>query len=317
MINRILVSIILLTIGIVSCKKEYVDKFNTVPGDTTRISGMNYIKTFEINEYSADTVIKAGITADSIIIYWPSYSRVLPDSITPVITLPDSAKVSPASGKKVAFKTGTTYMVTSAAGTTKKYTLVVNQQSAVPWFYYNIAGITLGEYVTLSGDQFWQDTSKTKVYLVSATTGIEYPAELFSVSIAGPGFIVPLNVPTNGMFDIKVVNGAFTVYNTTEVRRNAISLAYPASVSINIAGLPSTLARGNEFTLRGTLLSNVSTAYLYANSVYTPIEVVSTAVDRVVLRIPASMSPGTYTRVRVVTTDAITRTMTRSITVTQ
>ena len=152
---------------------------------------------------------------------------------------------------------------------------------------------------------------------VSATTGVEYPAELFSVSIAGPGFIVPLNVPTNGLFDIMVVNGAFTVYNTTEVRRNAISLAYPASVSINIAGLPSKLARGSEFTVRGTLLSNVSTAYLYVNSVYTPIEVVSTAVDRVVLRIPAGMALGTYARVRVVTSDAITRTMTRSITVTE
>ena len=318
MINRILVSIILLAIGIVSCKKEYVDRINTIPGDTTRISGMNYINTFEINEYSADTVIKAGITADSIIIYWPSYSRVLPDSIAPVITLPDSAKISPASGKKLAFKTGITYTVTSAAGTTKKYTLAVNQQSAVPWFYYNPASITLGDYITLSGDQFWQDTSKTKVYLVSATTGIAYTAELFSVGITGPRFIVPLNVPVNGLYDIKVVNGAFTLYNTTEIRRNAISLVYPTVLSMNVAGLPSRLSRGSGFTLRGTLLSNVTAAALYAGGVYTPIDLVSAAIDKVELKVPAGMALGTYNRIRVTTADGVSKIMTGiSITVTQ
>src|SRR5262245_54294289 len=116
----IAVGFIALAISFVSCKKEYVNRINTIPGDTTFVSGMNYIKTFEIKEYSADTVIKASITADSIIIYWPSFSRALPDSIAPVITLPDSATISPASGKNVAFKTGATYTVTSAAGTTKK-----------------------------------------------------------------------------------------------------------------------------------------------------------------------------------------------------
>jgi hypothetical protein len=304
------VSIVIIAPGFVSCKKEYVNRFNTIPGDTTYISGMNYIKTFEIKEYSADTVIKAGITADSIIIYWPSYSRVLPDSIAPVITLPDSATVSPASGKKVAFRTGITYTVTSAAGTTKKYILTVNQQSAVPWFYYNPASIGLGDYVTLSGDQFWQDTGKTKVYLVSATTGTAYLAELFSVGITGPRFIVPLNVPVNGLYDIKVVNGAFTLYNTTEVRRNAISLIYPTAISINVAGLPAKLARGSEFTLRGTLLSNVSSAALYASGVYTQVDIISTAIDKVQLRIPAGMPAGVYNRIRVITADGTSKIMT-------
>src|SRR5688572_6469671 len=141
MINR--VCFIVLVISIVSCKKEYVDRIKTIPGDTTHVSGMNYIKTFEIKEYSTDTVIKAGITADSIIVYWPSYSRTMPDSITPLIALPDSATVSPASGTKVAFKTGTSYTVTSAAGTAKKYILKVGQLTAVPWFYYSSATITV------------------------------------------------------------------------------------------------------------------------------------------------------------------------------
>ncbi|HEX6431643.1 MAG TPA: hypothetical protein VF008_28325, partial [Niastella sp.] len=181
----ITVIIVLLAGSVVSCRKEYVDKINTISGDTVHVSGMNYIKSFEVKEYSADTVLKASITADSIIVYWPSYSRKTPDSITPIITLPDSATISPASGKKVAFKTGAIYTVTSAAGTSKKYTLTVNQQSAVPWFYFNSASITLGDYISVFGDQFWQDTSVTKVYLVSATTGIAYPTELFSVTIAG------------------------------------------------------------------------------------------------------------------------------------
>lgn len=312
------VSIIWLAVGIVSCKKEYVDKLNTIAGDTIRVSGMNYIKTFEIKEYSTDTVIKAGITADTIIVYWPSYSRALPDSIAPVITLPDSATVSPASGKKVAFKTGTTYTVTSAAGTTKKYILAVSQQSAVPWFYYNLAGITLGDYISLNGDQFWQDTSQTKVYLVGASTGIAYKTDLFSVTLAGPRFIVPLNLPTNELYDIKVVNGAFTLYNATEIRRNTISVVYPTAVAMNTAGLPSRLARESEFTVRGTLLSNVISADLYAGGVYKPINVIRAAADKVVLKIPADMTIGVYTRVRVITSDAQTKFLTAiSITVTQ
>jgi hypothetical protein len=319
MINRIfLAGIVTLAIVLGSCKKEYVDKINTIPGDTTRISGRNYIKTFEINEYSIDTVIKAGITADSIVIYWPSYFRKMPDSIAPVISLPDSAKITPASGIKVAFKTGTMYTVTSAAGTAKKYILSVNQQSAVPWFYYNTPTITLGDYVTLNGDQFWQDTSKTKVYLVAATTGTEYLTELITVAITGPRFIVPLNIPANGLYDIKVVNGAFTLYNSTELRRNAISLVAPTALNINPAGLPSRLARGSEFTVRGTLLEKVVSASLYAGGVYTPIDFVSAAIDKVVLKIPAGMAPGVYNRIRVTTSDGVSKIMTGiSITVTE
>jgi hypothetical protein len=310
--------IVLLAASVFSCRKEYVDRINTIAGDTVYVSGMNYIQSFEVKEYSVDTVLKASITADSIIVYWPSYARATPDSITPVIMLPDSATISPASGKKVAFKTGTTYTVTSAAGTTKKYTLKLIRQSAVPWFYYNIASITLGDYVSLSGDQFWQDTSITKVYLVSATTGIEYPAELFSVAITGPRFIVPLNVPTTGLYDLKVVNGGFTLYNATEVRRNAISLVYPTNVNVNAAGLPATIARESTFTLRGTLLNNVVSAFLYANSVYTPVEVMSTNFDKVVLKIPAGMTLGTYSRVRIVTADGITKNLLGvSITITE
>ena len=179
----IIVSIVWLAIGFISFKKEYVDKVNTIAGDTIHVSGMNYIKTFEIKEYSADTVIKASITADSIIVYWPSYSRAMPDSIAPVIALPDSATISPASGKKVAFKTGGIYTVTSAAGTVKKYILKVSQLSAVPWFSFTSPNITLGEYLSLGGDQFWQDTSQTKVYFVSATTGTAYLTELFYLKI--------------------------------------------------------------------------------------------------------------------------------------
>jgi hypothetical protein len=312
------VSIVSLTIILNSCKKEYVDRVNTIPGDTTHISGMNYIKTFEIKEYSADTVIKASITADSIIVYWPSYSRALPDSIAPVIALPDSATISPASGKKVAFKTGAIYTVTSAAGTVKKYILKVSQLSAVPWFSFSSQSITLGEYISLTGDQFWQDTSQTKVYLVSATTGTAYLAELFLVGVGGPRFIVPLNIPANELYDIKVVNGPYTIYNALEARRNAVSLIYPMTATLNAAGLPSKLARGTEFTVRGVLLEKAVTASLYAGGVYTPIDVVSAAIDRIVLRIPAGVATGVYTRVRVITSDGLSKFITGiSITVTE
>jgi hypothetical protein len=109
------------------------------------------------------------------------------------------------------------------------------------------------------------------------------------------------------LYDIKVVNGAFTVYNATEVRRNAVSVVYPTVVAMNAAGLPSRLARGSEFTVRGTLLSNVISADLYAGGVYKPINVVSAGADKVILKITADMTIGAYTRVRVITSDAQTR----------
>jgi hypothetical protein len=100
------------------------------------------------------------------------------------------------------------------------------------------------------------------------------------------------------------------LYNATEIRRNAVSLVDPTIVNLNAAGLPSTLSRGSTFTVRGTLLSKVLSAALYANSVYTPVEVVSTAIDNVVLKIPAGMATGTYNRIRVITTDPVTRILT-------
>lgn len=301
-----------------SCRKEYVDKINTIAGDTVYISGIDRIQLFEVREYSADTVLKAGITADSIIVYWPSASRKMPDSITPIIKLYDSATVQPLSGQKVAFKTGTSYTVTSAAGTSKKYTLKVVQQSAVPWFSLSSPSILLGNIIPLNGDQFWQDTSQTRVYFVSVENGTAYQAELVSVGITGLRVIVPLDVPTNGLYDIKVVNGAFTLYNATELRRNNISLVYPTSMSINTAGLPTTLARGATFTVRGALLTKVTAASLYKAPNYVPVEVISAGIDKVALKIPAGMPTDIYNRVRVTTSEGVNYTMTGlSITVTQ
>ena len=242
----------------------------------------------------------------------------MPDSSTPGIALPDSATVSPASGKKVAFKTGTIYTVTSAAGTVKKYILKVSQLSAVPWFSFGSASLTLGDYISLPGDQFWQDTSQTKVYFVSAKTGTSYQAELFLVGISGPRFIIPLNIPPNELYDIKVVNGPYTIYNALEARRNAVNLVYPTAATLNAAGLPSKLARGTAFTVRGVLLQNAASASLYAGGVYTPIDLVSSDIDRVVLRIPAGMPTGAYARVRVIMADGLSKFITGiSITITE
>jgi hypothetical protein len=52
--------------------------------------------------------------------------------------------------------------------------------------------------------------------------------------------------------------------------------------------------------------------------VYKPINVVRAAADKVVLKIPADMTIGAYARVRVITSDALTRFLTGvSITVTE
>jgi hypothetical protein len=206
-----------------SCKKEYVDKFKMIPADTVTLSGYTHITSFKISEFSADTIIKATIGSDSIIIYWPSY-KPLPATIKPTITIPEKATILPGSGAEVNFENGTKFTVTSEAGTKKEYKLYIDFRQPEPYFVYNNPSVFLSSANNISGDWLLTDTARTKVYLISATDQKEYTATVVSMSTGNITFNIPATLPADQLYDIKVVNGIYTIYNNTVEQRNNIAV---------------------------------------------------------------------------------------------
>lgn len=288
-----------------SCKKEYIDKYNEIAGDTIQVIGYKDITSFQVKEFSNDTVLKASIKDDTIIVYWPSY-KAMPKTIKPAITLPDSATIVPASGEEVAFKTGTMYQVTSGIGTSHTYVLKVEFQQPEPWFFSALTSSIFenGSYQTLGrGDYFIPDTAMTRVYLVAATDSTEYQAEVFTVTNEGPGFFVPMNVPA-GLYDVKVVNGIHTIYNSLSASRSKLTIAYPTYPQVFTVTIPATLHRNDTFEVRGCLLGLTNTVSLYNGSLKkSDLEIVSVAADKLVLRVPADFPFDNYIALQLLMSD--------------
>lgn len=287
------------TLLAVSCKKEYIDKYNIIAGDTINVSGDNYIASFQVTIPGETTSFKAAITTDTIIITCTSY-QLLPDSISPVITIADSASISPASGVKVPFKTGTRYMVTAQTGSKKEYVLKVDYRQPLPYFSSVVTSLSPGERVTYSGDNFLTDTARTAIYFVNVADKTEYKADLRSLTSAGPAFVVPADAPP-GIYDVKMINGIYTIYNSNDIYRNNVTLAHKTTPGLYDDGLPATKKEGDTLSLSGYSLhvSTVADIRLASNSVYYPLEIVSAGVKKIVLKIPAGTPAGSYNRIRI------------------
>lgn len=291
--------ITLVCIITVSCKKEYINKYNTIAGDTIRLSGDNYITSFQVTIQGEAAPLKAALTTDSIIITCTSYQS-LPDSVSPAITVADSASITPASGIKVAFKTGTKYTVTAQTGAKKEYVLKVDYRQPLPYFSSIVGSLSPGERVTFSGDNFLTDTSRTAVYLVNIADKAEYKAELRTLTSAGPTFAVPANAPP-GLYDVKMVNGIYSIFNSNEAYRNNVTLAHKTTPVLYDDGLPATKKEGDTLAITGYSLqvSTVADIRLASNSTYYPLEIVSAAVNKLIVKMPAGLPAGSYNRIRI------------------
>lgn len=280
----------------VSCRKEYVDKYNIVPGDTVTVSGYTDIESFKIKEYSADTPLVATVAHDSIIVYWPSYKQQ-PDSISPEIVLAAKASIAPLSGKAVAFVKGTTYTVTSEAGIKKTYKLYIDVRQPMPWFSFRNLDFYKGPEMSIGGDWYLPDTGKTRVTFISATTQAEYNVFLLGISPTSLRFSIPQSVP-DGLYDIRVINGIHTIYNSDALGRNTANVVTDTYPYLYTLGSPFTVKKGSTFIVRGSNLTNTLSAALIddANWVVTnDLEVVTVLSDDAVeLRIPANLPAGTY-----------------------
>ena len=196
-----------------SCKKEYVDKFNIIPGDTVRVSGLKQIISFSLKEFSADTLIKASITdKDSIFVYWPVYKQI-PTEITPEIIISNKAVISPASGVTVPFETDTKYKVTAEDGTERIYTLkVIPKQQPFVLAYGADGGIySKTANIILAGYGHVSDINKTTVILETLDKSHSYMADVNRVNATSIRFKASAETPA-GQYLCKVISGYATGY---------------------------------------------------------------------------------------------------------
>lgn len=290
----------------ISCRKTYIEKFNIVPGDTVTVSGYNHIKSFTVHEFSADTPISATITNDSIIVYWPSY-RNAPATIKPEISVPEKTVISPATGTEIPFVEGTKFTVTAESGQKKVYNLRIDYSQPKPWFRMSAASFTVGNPVTLNGDWYLQDFSKTKIYLVSAETKVEYEAELITFT-PNPVFITPLNAPVSGFYNLKVVNGKHTIYSSDPTGIDKLTLNVNPTKrihSIGTATAPFIVKAGGQFTIRGYDIAATSSAQMGVSTTRNPtaLEIVTTAIDRVTFKVPVGTPAALYRGMRLTLSD--------------
>lgn len=217
-----------------SCKKEYKDAPHPY----------NEITSFKI-AYGVNDTLKAAITGDSVVVYWSGFIAV-PDSIAPFITVSDKASVFPASGQKVALKTGVTFTVTAQDSSKATYQLIVkvyqDEPSMTPTkFSFNVnTAWTLFNFENLI-----PDTSLTHLYAIGKD-GKEVNIPLASVSALN---IVTKNVPAglldSGYYKLRVVNNMFTMHSVDSALR---IFARPEITALSkVKGIP-----GDEVTITGT-----------------------------------------------------------------
>lgn len=305
-----------------SCDTEYVDKINDIPGDVIQVPGYTQIESFTFKD-TQNNAISAAVTDDTILITWSSY-MALPETIKPDIVLGTEASINPASGAEVPFKDGTSYTVTSKAGTTKKYTLKIDIRQKEPksWTFESGDFLTKGfiQNMTNAGssstsiDNLWLSLKDTRVYFVAATDQkTEYTAEIVYLGTGGTSlftnygvyYFLPDNMPL-GKYDMRIKNGAYILQNTSVNNRFKVEIAEPDYFSVERYGSPVEKQAGETFEIRGGMLNTITAAVVYNNKTKTvtyPIEIVSLTPYRALLKIPSGIPAGIYDRIKFTTND--------------
>jgi hypothetical protein len=226
--NFYLLILLVVTLILPSCKKEYPD----LP--------YNFIEQFTIKD-AAGNDLKASVEGNNIILYYPPF-QIVPDSITPAITVSEGATVEPASGSKVPFKDGTTFQVKAADGNIKSYTLkaLVNQ----PTPSVEVFDTQLDMVLVIVAEYLLPDTTQTRLFLIDtqnketrmqAATFTEFSAS----RIVAP---IPAGIDT-GLYLVKVISG------TQHIVKGPIKIDRPSLQ----ADLPQgTVKRGGELILVNT-----------------------------------------------------------------
>ncbi|GAA3920071.1 hypothetical protein GO495_00225 [Chitinophaga oryziterrae] len=276
--------IIAFILFICACKKETVNA--PYP--------YNEITSFTVNDH-----LEGAINDGNIILYWPS-SEVLPDSISPVISVSENATVSPASGQKIALKDSVIYIVTSQSGSVAKYVLHLNINQPDILLNENADVLSsLGSTLDLGNlYNVITDTAKTSIYLISKT-GVITRLSINGLGYGGYANWLQANVPEEGVdtgwYKIKINSGI----------RSITSNRYFVYVAPGVPELiltdAFTLKRGDTHTFPGKFLPELTfiRARYAPEFTYYNLEIVSRTPNGVTVRIPGTYPLGSYSKLQI------------------
>ncbi|MCG8322514.1 MAG: hypothetical protein MI921_23650 [Cytophagales bacterium] len=302
-ISLIMISGLLIgALGVItSCEDEVVDRFVDIPGDTISISGLNQIISFELEEFSADTILEAAIVNDSLIIYWPSY-RDSPTSISPKIIVPQGASIAPASGESVPFETGTSYTVTAEDKSERTYILKVVFYQPMPWYGRNILNsndLKLIEVfdrpetiLRLDGDFFIPDTTQTKMYITKLDTEKETQLEITQININQIFLKIPVDIE-KGYYRTNLVSGIHSV------KDDSVWVKFGEPFFFWFDQI--TAEQGANFQIEGVEIRDIEKMQMFIVNPETsmeealpPFEIVDYTTKSITLRVPDDFPAGDY-----------------------
>lgn len=234
------------------------------------------------------TALKAVIDNNDIIVYWPPFMNI-PDSVTPVIKLSEKARISPASGQKVAFREGITFTVTAEDGSTQSYKLkpVINQ----PKPYYTLsAQAVVGDIILFSeADYIIPDEKKTKLFLISKE-GKEVPLVITYLKQNGLQAKVPAF--DAGTYKLKFISGIYTMEDQVELIYGLPYIPWYEPVAIK-RGSTIKLEIWNTYTTGATKITGVRLKG--EKGAFYPVSIKSYQADNVVeIQIPDNLAAGVY-----------------------
>lgn len=276
----------------VSCKKE--TEYAPYP--------YNEIQSLKIT--AGSETISAAVSADSIIIYWPSYLDK-PEKISPAIVVSENATVTPASGTEVNFATGTKFSVKAQNGAVKDYFLkiVINQPpiQLAEVEYHTYLAEKGGSYTFTNGTYLRYvipDPAITSFYLIDSSN-TEHRLEI-SFTEGDQDMVV--TVPNDNTFKmgghkIRIVSGTQTVVSENYI----FGIIHPESLKGVPAPLTSSISakRGGEITFNGTGFFDMKEAIIKTydangnESELGTLELVSSTATTATYRVPANFPVGT------------------------
>lgn len=276
----------------ISCKKE--TEYAPYP--------YNDIQSLKIT--AGSETISAAVSADSIIISWPSYLDK-PEKISPAIVVSENATVTPASGTEVSFATGTKFSVKAQNGTVKDYFLkvVINQPpiQLAEVEYLTYLAQKGGSYTFTNGTYLRYvipDPAVTSFYLIDSSN-TEHRLEI-SFTEGDQDMVVTIpndNTFKMGGHKIRIVSGTQTVVSENYI----FGIIHPESLKGTAAPLTASISakRGGEITFTGTGFFDMKEAIIKTydangnESELGTLELVSSTATTATYRVPANFPVGT------------------------
>ncbi|WP_126972708.1 hypothetical protein [Gynurincola endophyticus] len=277
--KNILLLIIFAASCFTACKKE-TEKY-----DNTEII------LFEYTDTNGET-LQAPVYGDTIYVYWPPMQDI-PETITPAITLHQSANIFPASGHTLNLTDNNGYTITAENGSVKKYNvkLIINQPYPFISQLQNINTANGNRFwvnnknLTFAGDNFLFDGMETKVW-AKDESGVKTPVTI--VSNTGARLIV--SAPPKGKYKLIIELGIREVEYFYDVE--VIEPFATPAFNFTTGG---SVKRGETITLSGTLLNKMTKVTLGDYfGVNIPLTIVTATESSIMLQVPSDAATGSW-----------------------